>query len=149
MQYQPVQSLPIQESDSTFVKKTNITKAGVVITQYTQFRDDSANWTSGQMDFDVGEIRLNETWSTNFRLNLVKAGKISLFGIGDSSSKICFRDASTGNLNCQFIEEWTCPIRESKVNVPFGNNTLVVDNVVADAISPRPGHPHGIVGYNL
>jgi len=138
MQYQPIMSVPLQESDSTFIKKINVSKSGVTNIQYTQHRDDSANYTSGQMEFDVGEIRLNETWSTNFRLNLVKAGKISLFGIGDSSSKICFRDAATGALNCQFIEEWECPIRESLVNVPFGNNTLLVDNVNADVLGPDP-----------
>ncbi|WP_292345460.1 Ig-like domain-containing protein [Methanoregula sp. PtaB.Bin085] len=138
MQYQPIMSLPLQETDSTFIKKINVSKTGVTNIQYTQYRDDSANYTSGQMEFDVGEIRLNETWSTNFRLNLVKAGKVSLFGIGDTSSKICFRDAATGAMNCQFIEEWECPIRESKVNVPFGNNTLLVDNVNADVLGPDP-----------
>jgi len=138
MDYVPLKNTPLQESDSTFVKKSNITKDGVTNVHYTQWRNDAANWTARNMAFDVGEIKLNETWATNFRVNLTKAGKITLFGPSNPASKICFTDASTGTTTCQIIEEWKCSIRESIVNIPFGNKTLLIDNLTATSDGPDP-----------
>jgi len=48
-------------------------------------RNDTANWTTNQaLHFDVGTIRLNQTWETSFRFKVLKPGNINIFGGGSA-----------------------------------------------------------------
>jgi hypothetical protein len=118
---------PAQSSDSTYINKSNITKYGVYNQLISVTRDDRPNWTARTMAFDVGTIKLNETWSATFRLNLTHAGKIDLFGPG--SSAISFIDAASGATQTGFIPAMQCRVRESIVNSGYGSKTLSVDNL--------------------
>lgn len=137
MDYEPVIHLPAQEGDSTFIRKTNITKSGATNLIYKYDQDDSSNWTANSMTFNVGEIRLNESWYTSFRVNLTQSGQIRLFG-PDNPSKICFTDASTGATNCQSIKEWFCPVQQTKVNEGFAHADIVISNLSATNTTDNP-----------
>ena len=49
--------------------------------------DQSSDWDDQVLTFDVGDIYLNQTWETTFRLKVLKEGNIDIFG---SDSKIRF-----------------------------------------------------------
>jgi hypothetical protein len=137
MDYVPVLHLPAQASDSTYVMKKNMTKTGVETLVYQYSRDDTANWTAKNMQFDVGEMQLNETWATSFRVNLTQAGQISMFGPA-SPSQVCFTDASTGVTTCQKFPPWECPVQQQKIDVGFGNRNLSLDSLT---VTPSAGNP--------
>jgi hypothetical protein len=61
---------------STWIYKFNKTRD--IFPPYTV--DDTQNWTNKELTFDVGTIKLNETWETNFRLKALRGGHIQLFG---------------------------------------------------------------------
>jgi len=60
-----------------------------------QYRDDTLNWEAGALDFDIGTIRLNQTWETTFNLkvlnNSYNVGRITLF---DQDATIMFSDGT-------------------------------------------------------
>jgi len=46
-------------------------------------KDQSTDWEDNKtLTFDVGDIFLNQTWETTFRLKVLKAGNIDIFGNG-------------------------------------------------------------------
>ena len=115
------------EGYSTYINKTNITKSGVYHQLISQTQDDTNAWNTNTMAFDVGSIKLNETWSATFQLTLTQAGKIDLFG--PTSSVISFTDAASGETQTGFIPATQCRVRESIVNTGFGSKMLLVDNL--------------------
>jgi len=122
---------------STYINKFNITKYGVYYPLFSETRNDTQAWLNNSMVFDVGTIKLNETWSATFRLNLTQAGKIDLFGPG--SSAISFTDAATGVTQTGFIPAMQCRVRASIVNTGFGSKTLLVDHLsFVEGVSPDP-----------
>jgi len=71
---------------STLVRSYNSTVE--LIPAYT--RNDTAAWEENQtLHFDIGTIRLNETWEATFRLKVLEEGTIALFGSG---ATITFND---------------------------------------------------------
>jgi hypothetical protein len=126
-----------QSGYSTYINKSNITKYGVYYPLLSETRNDTQAWHDNTMAFDVGTIKLNETWSATFRLNLTHAGKIDLFGPG--SSTISFTDAATGVTQTGFIPAMQCRVKESIVNTGFGSKTLLVDHLAfVEGASPDP-----------
>lgn len=121
--------------ESTLINKSYLSKDGIYTSLYTQTIDDTDNWTARTMAFDVGTIKLNETWRATFQLNLTQAGKIDLFG--PDSSTLSFTDASTGTTQTGFIPAMQCRVRESIVNTGFGTKTLLVNNLTFVA-GPSP-----------
>ncbi len=122
---------------STYINKFNITKYGVIHQLFSENRDDTDAWNARTMAFDVGTIKLNETWRATFQLNLTRAGNIDLFG--PNSSAIAFTDASTGTTQTGFIPAMQCRVRASIVNTGFGSKTLLVDHLsFVDGVSPDP-----------
>ncbi|MBP2133673.1 hypothetical protein J2128_001627 [Methanomicrobium sp. W14] len=84
----PALSYVYAYDESTVIGKVNST--AIVIPRYTE--DDTDDWNSDRaLNFDVGTIRLNETWSTTFRLKVLKGGNINLFG---PDSTITFNNGS-------------------------------------------------------
>jgi von Willebrand factor type A domain len=133
MEYMPDVHSPAQPTDSTYLNKTNISPSGIMQFQagYPVSQDDSAAWNSKTMAFNVGEVRLNETWSATFRLNLTQAGDLVMFGPNNPGSKVTFTDASTGTTTTQILPPWKISIQQNIVNVAFGNRFLSVDNLTA------------------
>jgi hypothetical protein len=120
---------PALPTDSTYYNKTHKTPTGTMtfLEDYPKSHDDGSLWLSKTMTFSPGEMKLNDTWSATFHLNLTRAGKIDLFG--PDSSTISFTDASTGATQTGFIPAMQCRVRESIVNTGFGSKTLRVDNL--------------------
>jgi Mg-chelatase subunit ChlD len=128
MDYQYVPSpFTIRPTDSTYFNKTRVnTTSGGLDLYYEGVQDDTANWSAKKMTFNAGTIKLNDQWSTSFRLNLTQAGKIELFG-SDSSSEVCFRDASTDLMTCQKVPALYCNIRQQEID--YGTNIVLIDNL--------------------
>jgi hypothetical protein len=81
-------STSLANPGSTWIHKYN--KTATIIDPYTV--DDTSNWiTNKSLTFNVGTIRLNETWEANFRLKLLREGNIEIFSPG---STISFTDAN-------------------------------------------------------
>lgn len=119
---------PAQSTDSTYINKTSIDKDGVYHQLISETRDDTAAWNASTMSFDVGDIKLNETWSTTFCLNLTQAGTIDLFG--PDNSNISFIDAATGKtITGGFIPPMHCKVVDNSTTPGFGSKTLIVDNL--------------------
>ena len=139
MKYVPDVHFPPLPTDSTFYNKTHLTPSGTMtyLEDYPKSYSDENLWLSKTMTFNPGEIKLNDTWSASFRLNLTQAGKIDLFG--PDNSIITFTDASTGATQTGFIPAMQCNVHAIIVNSGFGSKTLRVDNLsFVDGVSPDP-----------
>ncbi len=56
-----------------------------IIPEYT--RDDTDAWNADRaLTFDIGTVRLNQTWETTFRLQVLTDGNINVFGSGSTLS---------------------------------------------------------------
>jgi len=139
MEYVPDVHFPPLPTDSTYYNKTHKSPSGTMtnLEDYPRSHSDEDLWLSKTMTFNPGEMKLNDTWSATFRLNLTHAGKIDLFG--PNNSIITFTDASTGGTQTGFIPEMQCRVQASIVNTGFGSKTLRVDNFsFVDGVSPDP-----------
>ena len=88
--------LPTRSPGSTWTIKYNRTPSGTLYTLVpAQITDQSSNWTMNhQLNFNVGTVKINETWEASFRLKLLREGNINVFG---PNSTIKFNDSlSTG-----------------------------------------------------
>lgn len=107
---------PYNLSDSTYINKSRLNRDGTVTPLYEILQDDTGNWSSHVMKFNVGTVKLNETWFTNFRLKLTKAGKIDLFGPA-SVSNITFNDSTTNTMQTAFIPMIQCNVLQKQQGV--------------------------------
>ena len=127
-------SLGNQPSDSTYINKTKLNDDGTITLQYETLQDDTSHWAAQNMYFDVGTVRLNETWTVNFRLNLTKAGKIELFG-PDSASNIRFKDVTANNATQNsFIPAIQCNVLQKRPTGAGDYNLSVYD--LTDGLGP-------------
>lgn len=79
--------VPVMAPGSTWIHKFNKTQD--IIAPY--IIDQSSNWTSfKRLDFNVGTVKINESWETTFRMKVLKDGNINVFGNG---STIKFNDS--------------------------------------------------------
>lgn len=128
---------PVADS-STYINKTNITRHGVFHQLFSTVQDDTAGWSARQIDYNVGTIKLNETWSATLRLRLTQAGSFDLFG-PDSTSSITFTDMSdTTNPVTQtaFIPEMQCKVYPVGENPGYGVKTLKVSDLTVTTSDP-------------
>jgi Mg-chelatase subunit ChlD len=138
----PPGGLPLGEGsalDSTFLYKFHKNLDGADVEYYRYVRDDTQNWTPAKklLQFDVGSMRLNDTWQTTFRLNLTKAGQLELFP--NCGSSVTFIDSSTGTTQTSCIPSAPVSVYESKVNTQFGSNSLKVENLrFVEGANPDP-----------
>ena len=137
MAYVPDVHVPAWTTDSTYVDKINQTPSGSVNQLYNYSRDDSSNWTNKMLNFNVGTINLNETWSTTFRLNLTQAGNIELFP-PDHPSFLTFTDASTNTTTTSPLPPITCNVQQGYVDQGYGGKYLSVDNLSFAGSNPDP-----------
>jgi hypothetical protein len=127
-------------SDSTYLNKTHWFTSNSTMSYYSGYpivQDDTVAWDNRLMEFTPGDIKLDDTWSANFRLKLNASGKIELFGPG-TASEICFTDASTEKTTCQFIPAFQCNIQESLINEGIGDEYLFIGNLTADNTKEDP-----------
>ena len=141
MEYVPDVHSPARTTDSTYLNKTNLTPSGTMhfYDGYPKSQDDSTAWLTAPhiLQYNVGNVSLNDTWSSTFRLNLTHAGTVELFDPANPS-KICFTDASTKKTVCQSIPPLKCNIQQQIVNVPFGNFNLLLENPVVTSSGLNP-----------
>jgi len=85
-----------------------------------------------KLKFDIGTVKVNETWETNFRLRVLKEGTITLMG---SSSKVCFEDPEdpTAPESCMSLDNQSS-VSSSWVPHfdPTHYQTMSVDTVACD-----------------
>jgi len=120
--------------------KSNVDKDGRTSIIWTDGNqsvvDQSDNWTAAnnyQLKFNIGTIRIDETWETTFRLNVTKEGLIQLFGPG---STITYTGGGDGKLSlpATYITSLnaTTPIGLGSGTLELSN--LVVPDTVTDSI---------------
>jgi len=97
-----------------------------------QYRDDTSNWTSGLLSFNIGTIKLEQTWETTYHLKVknttLNVGRITFF---DEDSVIQFSDGKqwysvslpTTYLTCIGGQPQT-PIGGEEVNYFFETPTI-------------------------
>lgn len=137
MDYVNEEKIPISDS-STYINKTNVTKHGVYHQLFSTVLNDSNGWDARQINYNVGTIKLNETWSATLRLRLTQAGSFDLFG-PDSTSSITFTDMSdTTNPVTQtaFIPEMQCKVYPVGENPGYGVKTLLVSDLTVTTTDP-------------
>ena len=119
-----------EPDDSTFVTMYHSNSDNSVTQYYNYTRDDSQNWTeaSRAMSFNIGTMKLNDTWQTSMVFNLTKNGTLVLFG-PDSGAQLSFTDSSTGITQTSSLDSKTVSVYQSSVNKAFGTYSLVVDQL--------------------
>ena len=120
----------VASTDSTYVNMYHTNKDGSNTNYYTYTRDDTQNWTpSRNLKFDIGTIKLGDTWQTTFQFNLTKNGTLVLFGPTNPGSTISFTDSSTGLTQTSTLDSKTISVYNSVVNQGFGTKSLLVNNL--------------------
>ena len=74
---------PVSTMNRTYYTKNDTTIKGPYY--YNQISD----WNDKNLSFDVGTIKLNQSWETTYMLKVLKSGNIDVFGVG---SKISFNN---------------------------------------------------------
>jgi len=113
-------STSLTNPGSTWIHKFN--KTATIINPYTV--DDTSNWTTNKsLTFNVGTIKLNETWEANFRLKVLREGNIEIISPG---STISFTDAN------DLISNLTLPntsISACQVATNVTEKTIKIENL--------------------
>jgi hypothetical protein len=130
-------------ADSTHISKTKLEDDGTTTTQFVTVQDDTNHWmaTPPMLAYDVGTIKLNETWRVNFRLNLTKAGKIELFGPTSASTWVKFNDSTSSGTQQAFIPAIQCNILQTRSQNKGDANLTVFgleDNLAAPFTTQWP-----------
>jgi hypothetical protein len=116
---------------STYVDMFNTTPAGATYTYpgYPYTQNDTYNWTHYQnLTFNIGTMKLNDTWMTSISFTLLQNGTITLFG-PNSGSSVSFTDASTNTTTTAFIPQLLINVRNGTVIAGLNGPTLTVDNL--------------------
>jgi hypothetical protein len=104
-------STSLSTPGSTWINKYNKTTTNYPTYPFTI--DDTSNWTNNKaLTFNVGTIKLNETWETNFRLKVLREGNIQIFG---PTSVINFTD-SMGITNSLTLPNTSISARQVATN---------------------------------
>ena len=86
--------------------------------------DQTTYWTAHpqQLAFNIGTIKVNETWETNFRFKVLKEGNILIFG---PNSQICFTNGLAGD-SCMILPNLSLSSSMNPVNIGLGQTYLDV-----------------------
>jgi Mg-chelatase subunit ChlD len=74
---------PVSTMNRTYYTKNDTTIRG------PYYYNQTADWNDKNLSFDVGTIKLNQSWETTYMLKVLKPGNIDVFGVG---SKISFNN---------------------------------------------------------
>lgn len=88
------------------------------INQTTQW---NAPATKRNLSFNIGTVKLNETWETSFRLRVLTEGNILIFG---PQSQVCF-DGADGH-SCMRLPNLSLSVNSSAVNTGQSLKTITV-----------------------
>jgi len=116
---------------STFVDMFNTSPSGIKYEypNYPYTRDDTTNWTQYKsFSYNIGTMKLNDTWMTSISFNLLQNGTITLFGPNTGCS-VSFTDASTNTTTTAFIPSLLITVRNSTIISGLNGPTLIVDNL--------------------
>lgn len=119
---------------------TNIYMFNKTADYYRYTRSDIPNWTptKKELSFDVGTIKLNDTWQTTMMFNLTQNGTLVLFG-PDHCSSVSFTDASTGKTTSGCIPSLMVDVRSGSGMTGLDSNILLVDPInVITGVSSDP-----------
>jgi len=119
---------------------TNIYMFNKTADYYKYTRNDTSNWTptKKELSFDVGTIKLNDTWQTTMMFNLTQSGTLELFG-QTHCSRVSFTDASTGKTTSGCIPSLMVDVRNGSGMTGLDSNTLLVDPInVITGVSSDP-----------
>jgi len=86
--------------------------------------DQSSDWTDHTLSFDIGTIKLGETWEVTFSLRVKKDGHINLFGPG---TQLIFNDG-----------EDTLTLPDTFITAVPDVNTTLFTSVIDVEITPDP-----------
>ncbi|MDN7025482.1 hypothetical protein FGU65_11380 [Methanoculleus sp. FWC-SCC1] len=115
-------------TDSTRIYSYN--RTATIIPAYA--RDDTLNWTENQtLHFDVGTIRVGQIWETSFRLRVLEAGNIEIFG---ENSYVTFNNG-TDTVKLPALAITALP---TGVSAPLGVVNLSVDDLQFTGDPARP-----------
>ncbi|MBP2146564.1 hypothetical protein J2129_002018 [Methanofollis sp. W23] len=99
----------------------NETGRAVVVPRHTE--DQTADWQDDQsLHFDVGTVKLGQTWTTSYRLKVKTEGNINVFGPG---STISFN----GGADHLELPDTFISARPNSTDPAFGNVYLDVSNL--------------------
>lgn len=114
---------------STNIYMFNTSPNGATHDYYKYTRDDTLNWSSGKkLSFNVGTVKLNDTWQATMMFRLTQNGTLILFG-PDHCSAVSFTDASTGKTTSGCIPSLLVQVRNSSGATGLGSNSLFVDQM--------------------
>ena len=100
-------TLGYNPSDSTYTNMTKMDNAGIRTLEYQNVSDDSGKWPN--LTFNVGTVKLNETYTINFRVNFTKIGMITLFDpLSSSGNTVTFIDSVTNTTQIERFEPVYC-----------------------------------------
>ncbi|KAF5057219.1 von Willebrand factor type A domain protein [anaerobic digester metagenome] len=93
-------------------------------------RDDTPNWTAANphLPFNIGTVRLGQTWETTFRLAVKTEGNINIFGPG---STISFNN---GTDSLELPDTFITAVPLNNTGMDFA--ALVIDNLVFTGTMP-------------
>ncbi|QYZ79112.1 VWA domain-containing protein [Methanofollis formosanus] len=92
---------------------------------YPKSRNDAENWTKGRLDFDIGTIKLNQTWQATFKLKVrPNPDAIGNVKILDENSILTFNEADTLRVPDTYLT-----VMRSLNNVPLGDASLTLDGL--------------------
>lgn len=117
-------------SDSTYVTMYHANPDKSLVQYYNYTRDDRQNWTSTSrnLNFNIGTMKLNDTWQTSMVFNVTKNGTIVLFG-PDSGATLSFTDSSTNITQSLTLDALTFSSYLETVDVGFKTADLSLGNL--------------------
>jgi hypothetical protein len=116
---------PFNVSDSTYTNMSRRNTDGTLTILYQGIQDDTNNWTSHHMNFDVGTVKLNHYWMVNYRLKLNDTGDVNLFGPNQPNSNLTFV-TNTGGKQVSTIPAIHCYIPPGSP-ATFSEKTLTIN----------------------
>ncbi len=127
---------------STMVDKYNHTAKLIPGPNFTQpgplIVNQTPEWVSSRsLAFNIGLVKLGETWETNFRLRVLKEGSILLFSPG---STVNFKDSNgvESSLTLQNLSFLTAISNQANLSVPTINVNLVCPSPVDNSTPVLP-----------
>ncbi|WP_250986777.1 VWA domain-containing protein [Methanoculleus oceani] len=100
---------------------------------YLYTRDDTPNWTSENphLPFNIGTVRLGQTWETTFRLAVKMEGNINIFG---PNSTITFNDGNDGTDSLTLPDTFITALPLNNTGMDFA--VLNITNLVFTGAEP-------------
>jgi len=99
---------------------------GPIIINQTDYWNDAAH--PQQLAFNIGTIKLNETWQADFSLQVLKEGDIQVFG---PASQVCFQNGAAGATfnNCMGLGNASFTASMNPTNLGVSENIIKISGL--------------------